>query len=196
MRQASDDARLFGLVPSPDANKTTTSGSLSQAPLYRLEDKGQKLKDHVGYRVEVSGTVTPAKDEKGADIVVTRSARVGVSNTTVTTIDLKPAPRLDVTSVKRVSGDCPKATVGTSGTSSPATVSVGEISEHPERFINQNVKVTGEVEKIFNAHTFSLDEDRVFSTGVDVLVLSKRANVVKGQPASDCHRSRPAVRPC
>lgn len=181
LRQASDDARLFGLVPSPDANKTTgTSGSLSQAPLYRLEDKGQNLKGHVGYRVEVTGTVTPAKDEKGADIVVTRSERVGVPTTTVTTIDLKPAPRLDITSVKRVSGDCPKATTaGTSGTSSPATASVGEISEHPERFINQKVKVTGEVEKIFNAHTFSLDEDRVFSTGVDVLVLSKRPNVVK-----------------
>lgn len=112
LRQTSDDPRVFGLVPSQDAQKekeqaTGTAGKMARFPLYRLEDKGQNLKEHVGQRIEVTGKVTPAKDEKGADIVMGRSENIGVPTTTITTIDLKPAPRLDVTSVKKVAGNCP-----------------------------------------------------------------------------------------
>lgn len=45
LQQTSDDARMFALVSSPDANKTGgTSGTMARSPLYRLEDKGQNLK--------------------------------------------------------------------------------------------------------------------------------------------------------
>ncbi|HEU4520920.1 MAG TPA: hypothetical protein VFT12_02890 [Thermoanaerobaculia bacterium] len=184
LRQASDDARMFALVASPDANTTTgTSGKMARAPLYRLEDKGAKLKGHTGQRVEVTGTVTPAKDEKGADIIMTRSENIGVNTVTVTTVDLKPAPRLDVTSVRKVADDCPSASRatgrGTTGGADPSAATVGAISEHPERYLNQTVSVTGEVEKVYSPSVFSLDEDRVFSTGVDVLVVSKRPGMAK-----------------
>lgn len=197
LRQTSDDPRVFALVssdkmatstgstakPTGTTQKPTgTTGSAMTAPLYRLEDKGQNLKQHVGQRVEVTGTVTPAKDEKEADIVMSRRENIGVDTVTVTTIDLKPAPRLDVTSARKVSGECPSApaadkeaaTAGTSGTAeAPRTATIGEISENPDRFIGQTVTVTGEVETVFGPRVFSLDEDRVLSTGVDVLVLSR-----------------------
>lgn len=183
VRATSDDPKVLALVPGVDAAKPTgTTGTVATAPLYRLEDKGQKLKAHIGQRVEVKGTATPAKDEKGADIVMSRRENIGIDTVTVTTIDLKPAPRLDVTSVRKLAGECPTAadrskgaTAGTTGSSSvpPKAASVGEISEHPDRFIGQTVTVTGEVETLFGPRVFSLDEDRVFSTGVDLLVLSK-----------------------
>ncbi len=187
LRQTSDDSRVFALVPSADAAKTAgTTGTLGRSPLYRLEDKGQNLKGHVGQRIEVTGKVTPAKDEKGADIIMSRSENIGVPTTTVTTIDLKPAPRLDVTSVRKVAGECPspsasanRGTTGASATATPLATTVGAVSEHPERFLNQTVKVTGEVERLFSPIVFSLDEDRVFSAGVDVLVLSKRPGIAK-----------------
>lgn len=187
LREASDDPRVFALVPATDEAKPTgTTGSAATAPLYRLEDKGQKLKGHVGQRIEVTGTVTPAKDEKGADIIMSRRENIGVDTLTVTTVDLKPAPRLDVTSARKVSGECPAApakdtpdAAGTSGATAPRMTTVGEISEHPERFIGETVRVSGEVEKEFSPHVFSLDEDRVFSAGVDVLVLSKKAGVAR-----------------
>ena len=139
--------------------------------------------------MEVTGTATPAKDEKGADIVMSRRENIGVDTVTVTTIDLKPAPRLDVTSVRTVAGECPTeagpskgaaaGTAGSSSTAAPKAASVGEISDHPDRFIGQTVRVTGEVETLFGPRVFSLDEDRVFSTGVDVLVLSRKPGITK-----------------
>ena len=118
LRQTSDDPKLFALVdakPSQSAAQakpgeeraTGTTGAM-RAPLYRLEDPGTPaLKPHVNKRVEVMGTVTPAKDEKGADAVgVTKEEAIGVTTTTIRAIDIKPAPLLNVTSVKDT-GDCP-----------------------------------------------------------------------------------------
>lgn len=81
-----------------------------QAPFYRLDDTGTPgLKQHVDKRVEITGTVTPAKDEKGADVVsVTQQKTIGITTTTIRAIDLKPAPTLSVKSVK-ATGDCPAA---------------------------------------------------------------------------------------
>lgn len=61
-----------------------------------------------------------------------------------------------------------------SGGAMPMASTVGAISEHPERFSNQAVTVTGEVERMVSPTVFSLDEDRVFSAGVDLLVVGKR----------------------
>lgn len=119
LRQATDDPTVFALIPSADRGAPTATGTtgkdtraasaMANFPLYRLEDKGQKLEGHVGQRIEVTGTVTPAKDEKGADIIASRSENIGVPTTTITTIDLKPAPRLDVKSVRKVEGECPSS---------------------------------------------------------------------------------------
>ena len=121
LRQTSDDPKLFALVdakPSQSAAQakpgeeraTGTAGRAMRAPLYRLEDPGTpSLKPHVNKRVEVMGTVTPVKDEKGADVVgVTKEKTIGVTTTTIRAIDIKPAPLLNVTSVKET-GDCPAA---------------------------------------------------------------------------------------
>ena len=121
LRQTTDDPNVFALVSAAtdkgsatgtsgtSAKGTGTASSMTKFPLYRLEDKGQKLKGHLGQRIEVTGTVTPAKDEKGVDIIASRSENIGVPTTTITTIDLKPAPRLDVKSVRKIEGECPSA---------------------------------------------------------------------------------------
>ena len=111
LRQTSDDPKVFALVGAKPASSGQQSASspAMRAPLYRLEDPGTlNLKQHAGKRVEIMGAVTPARDEKGADIVMGRAENIGIDTLTVTTIDLKPAPRLDVTSVKAV-GECPAA---------------------------------------------------------------------------------------
>jgi hypothetical protein len=61
----------------------------------------------------------------------------------------------------------------------PMAATVRAISEHPERFLNQTVRVTGEVERMFSPTVFSLDEDRVFSAGVDLLVVGKKPGIAK-----------------
>ena len=121
LRQTSDDPKLFALVdakPSQQASaqaktgqeKETagTAGTAARAPFYRLQDPGTPgLKPHIGKRVEVMGTVTPAKDEKGADIVtVTKEQTISATATTIRALDLKPAPLLNVTSIK-ATGECP-----------------------------------------------------------------------------------------
>lgn len=111
VRQTSDDPKMFALVRSTDAQKdkaTGTAGSMGRFPIYRLQESGENLKNHVGHRVEIAGKVTPAKDEKGADIVSMRTENLGVPTTTITTVDLKPAPLLAITSVKQVAGECPE----------------------------------------------------------------------------------------
>lgn len=194
LRQTSDDPNVFALVSSQEktgttgttGTKETASHDMTKFPLYRLDDTGQQLKSHTGQRIEVTGTVTPAKDEKGVDIIASRSENIGVPTTTITTVDLKPAPRLAVTSVREVVGDCTampsESTAGTSGTvagATPMAVSIGDVSEHPEKYIGKTVKLTGEVERVFNPRVFSLDEDRVLSTGVDVLVLARNPGLAK-----------------
>lgn len=129
LRQTSDDPKLFALVDAKPgrksgaqagagAEKETTgtsgttgkAGSAARAPFFRLQDPGTpSLKPHVDKRVELMGTVTPAKDEKGADIVsITKEQMIGATTTTIRALDLKPAPLLNVTSVK-ATGDCPAA---------------------------------------------------------------------------------------
>lgn len=123
LRQTSDDPKLFALVdakpgqqsaaqakPAQEQETRGTSGTAARAPFYRLEDPGTpSLKPHIGKRVEVRGTVTPAKDEKGADIVaVTKEQTITATTTTIRALDLKPAPLLNVTSVT-ATGECQAA---------------------------------------------------------------------------------------
>ena len=119
LRQTSDDPKLFALVDAKPGQQagaqanpgqaTGTSGTAARSPFYRLQDPGTpSLKPHVGKRVEVVGTVTPAKDEKGADIVtVTKEQTISATATTIRALALKPAPLLNVTSVKATTGECP-----------------------------------------------------------------------------------------
>lgn len=122
LRQTSDDPKLFALVdakpgqqagaqakPGEPTGTSGTAGTAMRSPFYRLEDPGTpSLKPHVGKRVEVVGTVTPAKDEKGADIVtVTKEQTISATATTIRALDLKPAPLLNVTSVRATTGECP-----------------------------------------------------------------------------------------
>lgn len=124
LRQASDDPKLFALVDvKPDQQSTTgqqkpgmtqpgqkpgEQAHAAHAPFYRLEDPGTpSLAKHVNKRVRITGTAMPTKDEKGADIVaLTKERSIGVTTTTIRAIDLRPAPRLGVTSIQEI-GDCP-----------------------------------------------------------------------------------------
>ena len=111
LRQTSDDPKVFALVEAKPAKAgdqpTGTSGTAMRSPLFRLEEPGTpSLKPHVGKRVEVTGSVVPAKDEKGADIVTTTRETIGVDTVTIRTLDLKPVPAFQVKSVK-ATGDCP-----------------------------------------------------------------------------------------
>jgi hypothetical protein len=46
----------------------------------------------------------------------------------------------------------------------------GEVAKNPGKFYGKKVKVTAEVEDVYSAHAFTLDEDAMFA-GPDVLVL-------------------------
>lgn len=50
------------------------------------------------------------------------------------------------------------------------SVTAGEIAKNPGNYRDRRVAVRAEVEDVFNAHLFTLDEDRLFA-GPDVLVL-------------------------
>lgn len=120
LRQVSDDPKMFALVDAKpmtgsaqsktgeDKNMSGGAAASTRAPFYRLQQGGTSdLKMHVDKRVEVTGTVTPAKDEKGADIVTyTKEQTARMTTTTIRAVDLKPAPLLNVQSVK-ATGDCP-----------------------------------------------------------------------------------------
>lgn len=136
LRQTADDPKIFALVdakPSqqsgaqmkpgeqrpgtqepgsqkPGEQAAGTTGRAMQSPFFRLEDMGTPgLKQHVDKRVEITGTIIPAKDEKGADIVtVTKEQAPGVTATTIRAVDLKPVPTLNIKSVK-ATGECPAA---------------------------------------------------------------------------------------
>jgi hypothetical protein len=64
------------------------------------------------------------------------------------------------------------------GSAAATQISAGEIADHPERYYGQRVAVAAEVEQIFSPRLFTLDEDRFFSTGRDVLVLMPNAEAV------------------
>ena len=55
------------------------------------------------------------------------------------------------------------------------TISAGELSDHPDRYYGKRVKLTGEVEDVYSRSVFSIDEDRLWSSGSDVLVVNPDA---------------------
>ena len=102
-------ASAAGGATTGAAGTATAGASRSdEGAWYRLMGDA-KLKEHVGERVRVNGTVTPGKDEKGADVVI---HRFQPDKLTVTTIDLAPAPQLRIQTITEMSGECPKATPG------------------------------------------------------------------------------------
>jgi hypothetical protein len=89
---------------SPGATASSAPGARTDGAWYRLMGDA-KLKEHVGQRVRITGTVTPGKDEKGADIVI---HRIQPDRVSVTSIDLKPAPQLSIQTISEIAGECPK----------------------------------------------------------------------------------------
>lgn len=88
----------------------TSGGAQAGGGWYRLAPGAQQdLKEFRGKRVEISGTVTPGRDEKGADIVI---HRIEPDRTTVTAIDLKPAPQLSINTIRAAGGTCVPAASG------------------------------------------------------------------------------------
>lgn len=95
-----------GTTGTPSGSGMAGSGSEANmdGAWYRLMGDA-KLKEHTGQRVRISGSVTPGKDDKGADIVI---HRIQPNKVTVTSIDLKPAPQLNIQSITQIAGQCPK----------------------------------------------------------------------------------------
>lgn len=60
---------------------------------------------------------------------------------------------------------------GQAGMKQARTATAGEIARNPAKFYGQKVQVSAEVEDVYNAHAFTLDEDELFA-GPDVLVLN------------------------
>jgi hypothetical protein len=66
-------------------------------------------------------------------------------------------------------------TVGTTGMAAASTtVTAGELSDHPDRYYGKTMSVTAEVEDVYSRSMFSLDEDKLWSTGRDVIVINPR----------------------
>ena len=131
--RASDEASAFALERTADADttgtqaSTATRGAASAIPgavgtsgtapadprmnvagsWYRLTNPGsENLSDFVGKAVRVTGSVAPGRDDKGTDVVI---HRFEPNKTTVTVMDLKPAPQLTVQSITPVEGQCRQA---------------------------------------------------------------------------------------
>jgi hypothetical protein len=60
----------------------------------------------------------------------------------------------------------------------PVTVTAGELADKPDMYYDRRVTVRAEVEQVFSENVFTLDEDRFFSTGRDVLVLMREPDAV------------------
>ena len=58
--------------------------------------------------------------------------------------------------------------------SAPRVVSAGDLLENADRYYGMRVTVTANVEDVYNRNLFTLDEDRVWTTGRDLLVLNPR----------------------
>jgi hypothetical protein len=52
-------------------------------------------------------------------------------------------------------------------------VTAGNLADHPDRYFGKRVTVTADVEDVYTATVFALDEDKVFSSGEDVLVVAR-----------------------
>jgi hypothetical protein len=128
---AQSSAGTSGTAGRSESGAAGTSGTRAGAAdqngegaIYSLaQPTAQNLKPYVGRRVEITGTVKPGRDERGADVVI---HRLEPNRTVITAIDLKPAPQLVVTSIRAISGMCSSqgagapSTTGT-GTQSPKT---------------------------------------------------------------------------
>ena len=79
---------------------------------------------------------------------------------------------------QRTIGTGGRAASGRESAQAPAEVSAGELADSPERFFGRRVSVQAEVEQVFGPRLFTLDEDKFFSTGRDVLVLMPEAEAV------------------
>jgi hypothetical protein len=69
-------------------------------------------------------------------------------------------------------------TQGTTGAAGDAGLpSVADLVSEPERYAGQTVTVEGDVDEVFGAMAFALDEDSAFEGGIDndLLVLSRQA---------------------
>ena len=100
-----------GSRQSSRAAQATTGAAASRenevGGWYRLSaDATQDLKQYVGDAVRINGSLVPGKDEQGADIVV---HHIEPGKTTVTALDLKPAPQLRIQTITPAQGQCPQA---------------------------------------------------------------------------------------
>lgn len=77
---------------------TSEAGSASIASKYRLDADDEKLQDHVGHKVEITGTVPPAPSAASTTEPPSSSSSSASSE--------KP-PKLKVDTVKMVSSTCP-----------------------------------------------------------------------------------------
>jgi hypothetical protein len=93
-----------GTAGSTSGSASSTAGTREQGAWYRLSPSAtQDLKQYVGQMVRISGSVTPGRDEKGADVVI---HRIEPERVTVTAVDLKPAPQLQIQSITQAQGEC------------------------------------------------------------------------------------------
>jgi hypothetical protein len=72
----------------------------------------------------------------------------------------------------------------TSKPQAPAKVTAGNLADDPARYYGQRVSISAPVESVYSRTIFTLDEDKVWSTGRDLLVLNPRpADAVTGDAA-------------
>lgn len=182
LQQTSDAPDAFVIRPSKESSAAWTG----KAPIYRVS--GTNLKAHVGHRVEVTGTVTASKDEKGVDAAL---ARITPDKTVVTTVDVKPAPLLAASNVKMIASTCavgarsaakaPAGSTAGGGTSTAAamTASIDAISNEPTTYYGKTVRVQEDVARVLGPRVFTLDEENVVRPGKDVVVIAPKGVTVK-----------------
>ena len=94
--------------PAPAGTSGASAGSAGA--WYRLSPADQSdLSRYVGQRVRIMGTVTPGRDASGADVLI---HRIEPRRTTITAIDIQPAPQLAIGSITPMSGACESPAVG------------------------------------------------------------------------------------
>ena len=104
---AGSSGATSGAASGASGTTGAAAGAREQGAWYRLSPSGtEDVKQYVGRPVRISGTVTPGKDEKGADVVV---HRIEPGKVTITTLDLKPAPQLQIQSIAAAQGQCSQA---------------------------------------------------------------------------------------
>lgn len=91
-------------APAPAGTSGATAGPGAGSAWYRLSSADQSdVTRYVGQRVRITGTVTPGRDAAGADVVI---HRLEPNRTTITAVDIQPAPELAIRSITPMSGSC------------------------------------------------------------------------------------------